>query len=177
MATTRLSSKFNRCVKSVKKTVRARKGSNKESAAIGICTKSVLQTRGRTLKSYSRKRLITQPLYKTRKNMSASKQMATRRSSRRRSRKGGQGVGSFPSRVRDPTGKLVPGKIDYSKYAAAAPTWEKATPEELKGLESDEEDLDTAPDQPSTKVGSFPVTKRPSRGGRRRKTRKLSRKH
>lgn len=55
-----ISKKFNRCVKSVKKTVRARKGSNKESAAIAICTKSVLQTRGRTMKSYSRKRLITQ---------------------------------------------------------------------------------------------------------------------
>jgi len=52
-----ISSKFNRCVKSVKKTVRAR---NKESAAIAICTKSVLHTRGRTMKSYSRKRLITQ---------------------------------------------------------------------------------------------------------------------
>lgn len=55
-----LSSKFNRCVKSVKKTVRARKGSNKESAAIAICTKSVLHKRSRTLKSYTRKRLITQ---------------------------------------------------------------------------------------------------------------------
>lgn len=62
MAKTRLSSKFNRCVKSVKKTVRARKGSTKESAAIAICTKSVLQTRGRTMKSYSRKRLITQKM-------------------------------------------------------------------------------------------------------------------
>ena len=42
--------KFCRCIKQVKKTVKARKGSNKESAAIAICTKSVLQTRGRTLK-------------------------------------------------------------------------------------------------------------------------------
>lgn len=62
--TTRLSSKFNRCVKSVKRTVRARKGSNKESAAIAICTKSVLQTRGRTMKSYSRKRLSTQKKFR-----------------------------------------------------------------------------------------------------------------
>ena len=60
MPRTRISSKFNRCVKSVKKTVRARKGSTKESAAIAICTKSVLQKRGRTMKSYTRKRLITQ---------------------------------------------------------------------------------------------------------------------
>jgi hypothetical protein len=57
---TRISRKFNRCVKSVKRTVRARKGSNKESAAIAICTKSVLHKRGRTMKRYSRGRLITQ---------------------------------------------------------------------------------------------------------------------
>ena len=61
---TRMSSKFNRCVKAVKKTVRARKGSNKESAAIAICTKSVLHKRGRTIKSYSRKRLITQKKFR-----------------------------------------------------------------------------------------------------------------
>lgn len=54
-----ISSKFDRCVKSVRKTVKAR---NKESAAIGICTKSVLQTRGRTLKRYRKGRLITQKL-------------------------------------------------------------------------------------------------------------------
>jgi hypothetical protein len=52
--------KFNRCVKSVRKTVKARKGSTKESAAIGICVKSVLHKRGRTLKRYSKKRLVTQ---------------------------------------------------------------------------------------------------------------------
>ncbi len=55
---------FNRCVKSVKKTVRARKGSSKKSAAIAICTKSVLQKRGRTMKSYSRKRLLTQKKFR-----------------------------------------------------------------------------------------------------------------
>ena len=54
-----VSSKFDRCVKSVRKTVKAR---NKESAAIGICTKSVLQTRGRTLKRYRKGRLTTQKL-------------------------------------------------------------------------------------------------------------------
>ena len=64
MAKTRLSSKFSRCVKSVRKTVRARRGSNKESAAIAICTKSVLQKRGRTMKSYSRRRLITQKKFR-----------------------------------------------------------------------------------------------------------------
>jgi hypothetical protein len=61
---TQLSSKFNRCVKSVKKTVKARKGSNKESAAIAICTKSVLQKRGRTMKRYTRKRLVTQKKFR-----------------------------------------------------------------------------------------------------------------
>lgn len=52
--------RFSRCVKKVRKTVKARKGSTKESAAIGICVKSVLHKRGRTLKSYSKKRLVTQ---------------------------------------------------------------------------------------------------------------------
>lgn len=52
--------KFNRCVKKVGKTVKARKGSNKESAAIAICTKSMLHPRGRTIKRYRRGRLTTQ---------------------------------------------------------------------------------------------------------------------
>ena len=56
----KLGSKFSRCVKSVRKTVRARPKSSKESAAIAICTKSVLQTRGLTMKRYRKGRLITQ---------------------------------------------------------------------------------------------------------------------
>ena len=52
--------KFNRCVKSVRKTVKARKGSTKESAAIAICTTTVLHPRGRTLKRYRKGRLMTQ---------------------------------------------------------------------------------------------------------------------
>ena len=60
----KLGNKFNRCVKSVRQTVKARKGSNKESAAIAICTKSVLQTRGRTMKRYRKKRLITQKKFR-----------------------------------------------------------------------------------------------------------------
>jgi hypothetical protein len=52
----KLASKFCRCIKHVRKTVRVR-GKNKsrkakESAAIGICTKSVVQKRGRTLKRF-----------------------------------------------------------------------------------------------------------------------------
>lgn len=54
--------KFDRCIKTVRKTVKARKGSNKESAAIAICTKSVLQKRGRTMKKYRKGKLATQKL-------------------------------------------------------------------------------------------------------------------
>lgn len=53
-------SKFNRCVKSVKKTIRPRKGSTAESGAIAVCTKSILHPRGRTIKHYTRSRLQTQ---------------------------------------------------------------------------------------------------------------------
>lgn len=47
---------FCRCVGKVRRTVKLRKGQRgaraKESAAIAICVKSVLQTRGRTLKKF-----------------------------------------------------------------------------------------------------------------------------
>ncbi len=56
----KLGAKFSRCVKSVRKTIRPRKGSNKESAAIAICTKTVLFPKGRTIKRYNKKRLTTQ---------------------------------------------------------------------------------------------------------------------
>jgi len=53
-------SRFCRCIKAVKKTVKLRSvaGSNRgdaarEQAAIAICVKSVLQGRGRTLKKFS----------------------------------------------------------------------------------------------------------------------------
>lgn len=55
-----MAAKFGRCVKSVRRSIKARKGSTKESAAIAVCTKSVLQKHGRTLKSYRKGRLITQ---------------------------------------------------------------------------------------------------------------------
>ena len=54
------SKKFGSCVKAVRKTVKARKGSNPESAAIAICTKSILFPRGRTIKRYRKGRLTTQ---------------------------------------------------------------------------------------------------------------------
>jgi hypothetical protein len=45
------------CIKKVRKTVKVRRGTpnnrkGKEKAAIGICVKSVLQTRGKTLKRF-----------------------------------------------------------------------------------------------------------------------------
>jgi hypothetical protein len=49
--------KFCGCIKSVRKTIKARKGKGSltrrtEQGAIAVCVKSVLQTRGRTLKKF-----------------------------------------------------------------------------------------------------------------------------
>jgi hypothetical protein len=52
--------RFSRCVKMVRRSVKPLPGSNKESAAIAICTKTILHKRGRTIKRYSKKRLVTQ---------------------------------------------------------------------------------------------------------------------
>lgn len=60
MKSRRLPAKFDRCIKSVRRTVRARKGSTKESAAIAICTKTVLHPHGKTLKRYRKGRLTMQ---------------------------------------------------------------------------------------------------------------------
>ena len=59
-----LRNKFCKCIKSVKKTLKARKGSTKERGAIAVCVKSVLQTRGRTMKKFKcgkKPMLMTQP--------------------------------------------------------------------------------------------------------------------
>ena len=53
----KLASDFCRCIKKVSKTIKLRPGvkktaSAKEAAAIGVCVKSVLQTRGKTLKRF-----------------------------------------------------------------------------------------------------------------------------
>jgi len=64
--------RFCRCIKKVRKTLKARKGSSKESGAIGVCVKSVLQRKleptGRTLFKFHCKtrkgkkgRVLTQP--------------------------------------------------------------------------------------------------------------------
>jgi len=61
----KLSKKLCDCIKQVRKTVKVRKGATKEKAAIGICVKSVLQTRGRTLKRFScdtRQSLVSQKI-------------------------------------------------------------------------------------------------------------------
>lgn len=65
-----LAKELCRCIKKVRKTVKLRRGQNKsrkgrESAAIGICVKSVIQTRGKTLKRFKCKSgpylLVQQP--------------------------------------------------------------------------------------------------------------------
>jgi hypothetical protein len=61
--------RFNRCVKGVRKTVKPRPKSTKEAAAIAICTKTLLHSKGRTLKKYRKgKRLMTQKKKPSRKD-------------------------------------------------------------------------------------------------------------
>ena len=54
---TKLAKHFCHCIKKVRKTVKARGKSQsrkaREQAAIAICTKSVLQRRGRTLRKFN----------------------------------------------------------------------------------------------------------------------------
>lgn len=52
-----LSKELCRCIKKVRKTIKLRPGQNKsfkgrEKASIGVCVKSVLHTRGKTLKKF-----------------------------------------------------------------------------------------------------------------------------
>ena len=66
MAKESLTQRFCRCIKKVRKTLKARKGSSKESGAIAVCVTSVIQgkTKKRTLKKFHCKetpRVITQP--------------------------------------------------------------------------------------------------------------------
>jgi len=49
---TQLSKTFCNCIKNVGRTLKVRKGTSKESAAIAICVRSVLGSRGRTLKKF-----------------------------------------------------------------------------------------------------------------------------
>ena len=50
-ASKKLTKKFCSCIKKVRSYIKPTRGS-KESAAIGICTKSVIQTRGKTLRKF-----------------------------------------------------------------------------------------------------------------------------
>uniref|UniRef100_A0A6C0M220 Uncharacterized protein n=1 Tax=viral metagenome TaxID=1070528 RepID=A0A6C0M220_9ZZZZ len=55
--------RFCKCIKDVRKTVKARRGSTKEKGAIAICVKGVLQKKGRTLKKFKcgrKARVLTQ---------------------------------------------------------------------------------------------------------------------
>jgi hypothetical protein len=59
----RTAKKLCTCIKSVRKTIKARPGISKEKGAIAICVKSVVQTKRRTLKKFKcgkKPRLITQ---------------------------------------------------------------------------------------------------------------------
>jgi hypothetical protein len=68
----KLAADFCRCIKKVRKTIKLRPGvkktaAAKEAAAIGVCVKSVLQTKGKTLKRFGCKKkmsLVTQKLLK-----------------------------------------------------------------------------------------------------------------
>jgi len=59
-----LTHKFCECIKKVRKTLKGTRRKDKTGRSIAICVRSVLQTRGKTLKKFScRKRLLTtQPL-------------------------------------------------------------------------------------------------------------------
>jgi len=62
-----LGERYCACIKKVRKTIKARGKSTKTQGAIAVCTKSVLQRRGRTIKKFSCKngaKVITQPLLK-----------------------------------------------------------------------------------------------------------------
>lgn len=53
MARRKQAAKFCSCIKKVRRTLKSGNRKSKESRAIGICVKSVLQTRGKTLKRFT----------------------------------------------------------------------------------------------------------------------------
>lgn len=62
-ARTGTAKKLCKCIKSVRKTIKARPGISKEKGAIAICVKSIVQTKRRTLKKFKcgkKPRLVTQ---------------------------------------------------------------------------------------------------------------------
>ena len=55
--------RFCKCIKTVRKTLKARPGSTKEEGAIAVCVKSVLHKKGRTIKRFKcgkKPRVVTQ---------------------------------------------------------------------------------------------------------------------
>ena len=55
--------KFCKCIKSVRKTIKAREGSTKEQGAIAVCVKSMLHSKKKTIKKFKcgrKPRLTTQ---------------------------------------------------------------------------------------------------------------------
>jgi hypothetical protein len=66
----KLAQDFCRCIKKVRKTIKLRPGQKntpaaREAAAIGVCVGSVLQTKGKTLKSFRCGKKGTRPILKT----------------------------------------------------------------------------------------------------------------
>ena len=59
--------RFCKCIKSVRKTIKARNNSTKEQGAIAVCVKSVLQSKGKTLRKFNCKgrkpKVTSQPLF------------------------------------------------------------------------------------------------------------------
>ncbi len=68
----KLAQDFCRCIKKVRKTIKLRPGQKntpaaREAAAIGVCVQSVLQTKGKTLKSFRCGKKGQTPTLKTQK--------------------------------------------------------------------------------------------------------------
>lgn len=101
----KMAADFCRCIKKVRKTIKVRPGvkntaAAREAAAIGVCVKSVLQTKGKTLKRF-----------KCGKKMSLTTQKPL---------KGGALMGA-PFQSLDPTAsKIQPGAGIQSYYENAA---------------------------------------------------------
>ena len=64
MASAKLTKDFCKCIKSVRRSIKPRKGQLKEQAAIAVCVKSVLGSRNMTLRKFSckKKKLTTRHL-------------------------------------------------------------------------------------------------------------------
>ena len=68
MASAKLTKSFCKCIKSVRRSIKAKRGT-KEQAAIAVCVKSVLGSRGMTLRKFNckKKKLTTRRLGRSRR--------------------------------------------------------------------------------------------------------------